>query len=291
MQAVGLPLARWLFFASAMAAFGTALFPLYGVRPLDRHHFSAAWSRLIILSASLALLSTLAWLSLIVVDIAGDDPGGLAATARTLLVETEFGPVMLVRLVAACALLAAATYALAPFAVLGLAATVLGSEAWTGHAATAGPGRQADILVHVLAAGAWFGGLIPLAHVVLRSIADGAFSEIGCRALRRFSGVGMVSVGLIAATGVTGAWSISGSFPASGGAYDRAVVAKVFLFIIILMIAAFNRFRLLPPLTKASDEERRRGLRLLERTILVELGLGLAVLFAASILGLSEPFA
>jgi putative copper resistance protein D len=288
MDAPALLLSRWMFFASAMATFGTALFPFYALGQTDGCQLRGTIARLIAGSALMVLLATLAWLSLMTIDIAGDDPQALLATARTILFETSFGPVWLVRLAAACGLLVAAVLELSPLLVLILAAAVLGSEAWLGHSATGGPLQQADILVHLLAAGAWLGGLLPLVLVVFCGTRDKTYGEVACRALRRFSIVGVASVGLIAASGVTSAWSIAGRLPVLTCAYDLAVVAKVGLFLTILAVASFNRFRLLPPLIGATDPHR-QGLRLFERTIVVELALGLVVLLAASILGLTDP--
>src|SRR5438045_313988 len=104
MDAPALLVSRWLFFASAMAAFGTALFPFYAVGPTDGCRLRGTMARLIAGSALAVLLATLAWLSLMTIDLAGDDDQALLATARTILFETSFGPVWLVRIAAACGL-------------------------------------------------------------------------------------------------------------------------------------------------------------------------------------------
>ena len=125
-----LVVARWIFFSSAMAVFGVALFPLYALRSSRDGEGVIGCQPLIFGAAVLALASSLAWLVLITVDFGGEDPASFVNTASTILFETDFGPAWLVRLAAVFALVASTALRLPEAVVLAPAAIVLGSEAW-----------------------------------------------------------------------------------------------------------------------------------------------------------------
>src|SRR5262249_57226864 len=65
----------------------------------------------------------------------------------------------------------------------------------------------------------------------------------------RFSTLGLISVGLLIATGVVNGWTLAGSVPALIGTdYGRLLLAKVALFLAMVSGAAINRLRLTPRL-------------------------------------------
>jgi copper resistance protein D len=97
---------------------------------------------------------------------------------------------------------------------LGLAATL----AWTGHAG-AGADDWANVhltadVMHLIAAAAWMGGLIPLALLLSQARRNKVdpWPSLAWQATRRFSVLGMVSVGTITASGIVNAWMLVGSF-------------------------------------------------------------------------------
>jgi len=118
--------------------------------------------------------------------------------------------------------------------------------------------------LHVAAASFWLGGLLALGLALTAS---------GDRApmLRRFSNVALVSVGVLAATGVIRAFAELRSLSQlwSTG-YGRVLIVKTVLLAALVTIGWFNRYRLLPRLSLD-------GLR---RNVAVELAL-FAVLVAA----------
>src|SRR5262249_19213474 len=158
----------------------------------------AAW-----ITLALAALSGPPWLMVVTGRILGQEPGETLSTgaAWTVLTETQFGHTMTVRLGVAFALavamvaLAAADGAIpawrrwpAPL----LAATLLGGLAWTGHSG-ARPGAAGDFqlvcdIMHLLAAGAWVGGLLPLALVLAsaRRTMDRGGAGLAAAAAHRF---------------------------------------------------------------------------------------------------------
>ena len=134
------------------------------------------------------------------------------------------------------------------FGISGLA--LLATFSWTSHAVAMG-GRlpmTADLL-HLTGATTWGGSLLYLSVLPLWQGPQEPLRE----ALGRLSGIGLVSVLLLAATGTyAGFLHIQSPQILSGSPYGRTLMVKVGLVAIIIAVAAYNRLRLLP-------EFRRRG--------------------------------
>jgi putative copper resistance protein D len=146
-----------------------------------------------------------------------------------LLARTQFGTVWLVRhglllLLAALLLLREREQSPADrvafraqawlMAALGAAAM-----AWAGHAAAVEPAGLAAALLdalHLVAAGAWFGALLPLASLLrAASVEAGADARpFAVLAVRRFSPLALATMLLVVATGSANAWFQVGTFPA-----------------------------------------------------------------------------
>jgi copper resistance protein D len=284
--AAAIVLARWGFFAGAMASFGLALFPFYAFRPGEGALAKPDAGGVMAVAAATALVAALAWLALVIVSFGGDDLSGFVKTAGVVLFGTGFGPVWLARLGAALALLVAASLRARPAVLLALATVVLGTEAWIGHAAAGGWPHKCCQAIHVLAAGGWLGGLLALTWL-LREGPGAPTGDRAARVLLRFSAVGVASVAAVAATGALNTWLVLGRLPDAPDAYDRLVLLKAGLLVAMVLVAAFNRFRLVPLLQRAGMPQ---PLRRLRRSILLEQALGLAVLLAAGVLGITDPF-
>lgn len=286
-ESVAIIVVRAVFFAAAMATFGTALFPLYAVRRVDREETARRIRPLLFGASFLALLSALCWLALVIVDFGGMEAATFVSTAATILFETDFGPVWLVRLAVALLLVFVAASRLPPVATLALATVVLASQAWVGHSATGGPIHRTMQIVHLLSAGAWLGGLLPLAQVVRQIAQERASDRHAQRILLRFSAMGMVSVGLIIVTGVFNTWFVIGRIPNFSEEYDDILLLKIALVLGMVAVAIFNRLRLLPQLANANP--RSPVLRQFWQSVLLEQALAVAVLLAASMLGRTNP--
>jgi putative copper resistance protein D len=175
-----------------------------------------------------------------------------------------------------------------------LAAAFAASIAWTGHAAgmegVDGAVHLTSDALHHVAAGAWLGALWPLALLLAaaRAAGDPGGSAIAHRATRRFSVLGMISVGAILATGLVNTWEILGTMAFSLGTdYNRLLLMKVVLFGAMVAIAAFNRQRVTPRLSGVPDHA--RAMRLLQWNSLAETGLGLLILAVVAVLGRMTP--
>jgi copper resistance protein D len=256
-----------------------------------------AWTGL-----ALTVLSGGIWLLLEAVSMSGLSLGEAvtAGVAWTVLRQTQFGWIAELRAALALALAAglalswsAWSDALALTAALGLAATI----AWTGHAGST-PGdlgllhSAADVL-HLLAASAWIGGLLPL---VLLLVAAGGRRALGTAAqvqdlARRFSTLGVISVVALMASGAVNTWILVRSVHALlVTEYGQVLMLKLGIFALLLVFAAVNRLWLTPRLSPTqADLSRQQALHRLTRNSTIEIGLGSAILAIVGMLGTLHP--
>ncbi|WBB53526.1 FixH family protein [Verrucosispora sp. WMMD573] len=180
--------------------------------------------------------------------------------------------------------------ALAALAFAGVA-LAWGAVALVGHTRTYGPAWlvvPADIL-HVTTAGVWLGGLVALPWALTRS-AD-LSADAAVRTVAAFSRTAAVLVGLLSAAGLLVAWRILRSWePLWATSYGLALLTKVGLTIVVLVVAAHNRFRLVPRVLAADrDDGSVVAWRLLRRTVRVEAVLLVGVVVATGILVTQSP--
>ena len=224
----------------------------------------------------------------------------------TVLSETDFGYAWMVRLVMA-GLLAAMLPRLGPAwgsrsrplsaAAIAVSAGLIGTLAWAGHGAAGsdieGAVHLAADILHLIAAAAWGGALIPLAlllHAVRRDPAEPSV-VISCKAVLRFSPLGILSVGTLVATGIVNTWMLAGSMPAlTGTDYGRLLLLKVVLFLVMLSFGAINRLWLTPHLVHAANAAATaNALRQIERNSLIEAGLAAIIIAIVALLGTLPP--
>jgi putative copper resistance protein D len=148
----------------------------------------------------------------------------------------------------------------------------------------------ADVL-HLIAAAAWVGALVPLALVLLATGRD-ARSVAGARAATvRFSTFGIASVGTLLVTGAINTWYLVGSVHALADTdYGRLVLTKVALFLGMVAIAAVNRLRLTPRLVgDANAVASANALRQLRRNVVIEVLVGAVIIAIVAVLGVTPP--
>jgi len=210
--------ARWLFFAGLLTAVGTAFFRL-AIGPIR--------SRVLLVSFLLVFL------------------GGSDAIGHATL-STRFGTVMAIAvcIAAAGALFAALAplYAILEWFAIVAALALLPLPTLAGHALDAGrsPLQVPVDLLHVAAASIWLGGLVSL----VLALQAGTERE---PVVRRFSNIALVSVVVLAATGVIRAVSELDSVSqiwTTG--YGLTLVAKTLLLAVLITIGWINRFLLIP---------------------------------------------
>ena len=176
-----------------------------------------------------------------------------------------------------------------------LAGVGAAAMAWAGHAAAVeGVGLPAALVdaLHLLAAGAWLGALLPLAALLRAAAqAEGADARpFAVLAVRAFSRLAFTVMLLLVATGLANTWFQVGSVPALvGTSYGWLLLAKVALLIPVLLLAQHNRRRLLPRLGGDGDTVGRPAMARLGRFVAAEAGLGLLILLLTTGLSLSPP--
>ena len=295
-----LVIARFVHFAASIAAFGATAFGLYALdRPPGNPNTRAAarfddWNlKLLRASAVLMLLSALAILPFVAARMAGNESAALdPATIGLALFDTGFGRVWCWHLTLTLVLLVSAVFA-GNRAALNLvwAALALATLGWVGHAAAgsgwAGFGRELNQSVHLLAAGLWLGGLVPLGWLLARARSDESIFAVLLRpALPAFSQMGYVAVALIAITGAVNTLILVGSLDALFGTdYGRLLSLKILLYLAMVGIALSNRFRLMPRLADRFEGANRA----LYRSVIVEQAIGIGILAVVSLLGTLPP--
>src|SRR5215218_413755 len=186
-------LARWIYYGAVMTLFGSSLFPLYALAGRDPAPALLPRAANVTLALA-ALVATAGWLLGFAATLAG--PEDWADTLKAILLESSFGAVWIVRLAGALLLLGA-TLIRHPGLIAALSLILLACEGWSGHAAAWGLAGSITMVVHVVSASAWIGGLVPLGRFVSAvqrhhdSIADAQ------TVLLRFSHLGVAAVGII----------------------------------------------------------------------------------------------
>jgi putative copper export protein/mono/diheme cytochrome c family protein len=171
------------------------------------------------------------------------------------------------------------------WASLGIAAGALCLQAGHSHAASMYEGPSlllgADVL-HLLGAGAWLGGLLPLLLVV-----RGAPPVAGALAARWFSPLGQWCIAALVVSAAFQGWVMVASLPGLvGTAYGWLVLVKLGLFAILLSFAAINRYRLAPALLRGGAPAARRALLC---SLAGQTGFALAIVVAAVVLSDLPP--
>jgi copper resistance protein D len=182
-----------------------------------------------------------------------------------------------------------------------LCAVLLNSSlAWLGHAgASEGPEHAIQLtgdVIHLLAAGIWPAGLLPLALFLRRFLdaGDPALLSAACAATRRFSALSLGAVGLLAVSGfANGYFLVRTPYALVSTEYGKILLVKMALFAAAVAIGARN-LRLKPPLAGAGgllpDGDARRGaLAEIARNVLWEIGLFSLILLATGLLGITPP--
>jgi putative copper resistance protein D len=300
-------LVRAVHLAATIVASGTVCFTAMIVEPAirqsSRHEGSPLADRLFSrmrllfrIGLILAVLSGAGWFLFVAADISDRSPFDVFSDdiAVSVLIDTQFGRIWLARLAFGVLLFLVTPFRPGafgwPIIGLALAACLLVSLAWIGHAGatvgTAGDLHLLSDILHFAAAGAWVGGLVPLALLIAetRREDDRVAGSLMTIAVNRFSVLGVVSVAAILATGVVNKCLLIGSAAALYDTeYGRLLTLKVMLFAAMISIAAINRFHLSPQLPADRPSSN------LARNCWIEAALGLGVIGIVGMLTLLPP--
>jgi len=137
-----------------------------------------------------------------------------------------------------------------PLFLLGCALSI-GSFLVTGHAATASPVwlMSSVVALHLLSSAFWLGGLYPL--LISLKVLDGRESA---KLMINFSNKALWFVGLLFLSGIVISWvQVVAPKNLMNTDYGLRLIAKIVIFVIILTLAAINKFFLTPALEKEDN--------------------------------------
>ncbi len=242
-------------------------------------------------AVSLVLLTTCASLPLQAAMIGDGWPDAVnGQVLADVITSTSTGKAWLWQLSAAGALAIAqcASAHLAPRATAATAGLALATLAFTGHAVMQdgwqGVAHPLNDILHVLAAGAWFGALLPLL-VVLRQFGQPPLKAEATIALTRFSRAGHWAVALAILTGIANSLFIVGWPLGWSSTYQTLLTAKIAVVLVMTAVAVLNRYWYVPRLGR----DRASALAAIRVGTLLEIGLGVAAILLVSIFGLLDP--
>lgn len=303
----GLVLARLPHYVAATTLFGASFFAVYAYEGVEPRALQLWRRRLLLWTAVAAMVSALLWFAFSVANMSGSlsdliDP----EVGWAVLHDTSFGTVWAGRTLVGAAIVllmvanrSSTTNRRWDVFIAILAAILLASLAGVGHSqAEQGWASVLHITsdaAHLLAAGAWLGGLVPLAYLLCRrsKTSDEEWPTISV--LLRFSNMGYLAVTTLVGTGLVNSWYLVGSVPnLLTTAYGQVLLAKLLLFGGMLALAMANRFSLVPAVMGLGpDASAERGdaapLRKLCKHVLGEQALGAMIIAIVSLLGTMAP--
>jgi copper resistance protein D len=304
---------RAVHFAAALTVAGAVFFIIFIAEPAFRQ---AENSTRVAVFVRLAL-AWIGWIGLVVTAVTGVAWLVLVAESMsasplpevfsegilwTVLLQTSFGRDWLTRAV----LVSLLAGMFVPFlsvrgvksvwlkiVLVVLAVGLAGTLAWAGHA-VGGSGIEAithpaaDFL-HLVAAAAWVGMLLPLALVLAAAGRDPALITVARTTTVRFSTFGIASVGTLLVTGSINTWYLVGSATAlTDTYYGRLLLTKVALFFGMVAIAALNRLHFTPRLVQVgSGFAAQNALRRLRRNTAIQVVMGIVIICIVAVLGVT----
>jgi putative copper resistance protein D len=286
-----LALCRFAHFLAAMLAFGMSTY-LWAYAPERlKLALSPAARQVALIASFVAFITAIAWVALESAAMVDDwsaalDPEAIAAVLR----DTAFGHAWSLHLALATALVAVLAFDPRPrWAATSLvSAALLASLGLVGHAAmqsgAQGTLHRVNHAVHLMAAGAWTGGLVPFA-ICLRAYGRDDLRRDAVQAMASFSFWGQLIVAAIVLTGVVNIALTSHQPPLPPNTPYRALLlAKLAIVAIMISFALFNRFVLTPRLKTNAN-----ALATLRATSLAEIALGCVVVALVSVFALLDP--
>jgi putative copper resistance protein D len=286
-----LVIVRLAHFAANMLLFGTGTF-LWALVPADLARALIGPVRRIVAGATVAIVITVVtWMGLEAGQMGDGWPDVMdPAVLTSVWVDTSFGRVWQWRTglcIALVGVVAIDRYDRWIF-IVPASALLLASLGLVGHATMqsglTGMLHYLNHSVHLLAAGAWLGGLLPFI-LCLRHFDDPRTRTQARTVLLRFSRWGHLVVLLVVLTGIVnivltlGVWPVDLSSP-----YQTLLIAKIVVVAAMIAIAIFNRYVLMPRLGIGPP-----GASALKINSIVEVVLGCSALTLVSIFGLLDP--
>jgi putative copper resistance protein D len=302
----GLILSRFVHYAALLFAFGVCFFPFYAFPGSECRAALACrnkYKNSVFAAGLIALASGLSWLLFTAASMAGSISEALSPeTMGAVLAGTGFGLVWSIHLalIAALSFFARRDIPAGRFTIslAMLSGACLASLAGVGHTqAQEGANLFVQVTgdgVHLLAAGAWLGGLVPLLVLLMSRPQPGRSAEIDMsHVLMRFSGMGYAAVALLIGTGIVNSWYLVPSIlRLPDTLYGQLLIVKLGLFAGMLTLAAMNRFWLVSRLRAGEGSaQTKASLLRLRQNVIGEQLLGVLIIALVSVIGTLAPSA
>lgn len=273
-----LPLLRWIFYPAMLLAVGGVAFSLL-MRPWLPAEIEGYLGRVTTHAALVALGLAMLQLPVTAGSLGGDLASAVDPLLLMLVVEAPVGRAALVAAGGLVLLLAAERV---PAAIPGVVralppAIVILSMTLVGHATSRGLLTGLLLSLHLAGIGFWLAALLPLRRMCIAPAGDGALALLAAE----FGRLALVLVAMLVIAGLCYAALLLGSFTALfDTAYGQVLLVKIGLVSGMLVLAAVNRFRLVPAL----HEDVTMAAPRLRRSIEMEMGLAGLILLASSLL-------
>jgi copper resistance protein D len=277
--------ATWPPLVAVALLFGTSAFAMLAMRTGagDERAFTIPWR---VLALALALFSPLELLAA-AANVGGTTMRGALPLLGLVLRDAHVGRLWLWRIPLTIALVAAAFVPLRAVArassILCLSAAILVLFALGSHAIDHGAFAVLIYTTHELAAAAWLGTLAGFVLIATATATRERVAELAPRVSR----IALLAVTVLALTGLYNAWLELGVqfHLLVDSLYGRMLFRKLVFFSLVLCVAAYNRWRLVPA-AAGSDASARR---ILVRSVAIEIVLLFVVLGWTVLLANSPP--
>lgn len=282
---------RWGYFSALMLTTGGAFYVVW-LAPGDFRRYLAGRLNLVLRSTlwvTLGCASVI--LSLQLVIMSGDwrnlTDGDIWQAVLTTTVGKAWGVQILLALLAFLGLMArdVSRYRF----ILLVCVTQWCGMAYIGHAAGLegglGIAQRANHVLHLISSALWAGGLPPLLYLMVEG-RNPAVRKDAIATMMRFSRYGHVWVMLNIVTGAFSALLLLG-WPPPVSLYSGLLLVKAALVLVMIALALFNRYWLVPQLGRENGES---VLRKLVTYVWIEIGLASLVLLLVSYFATLSPY-
>lgn len=290
---------RFALYATLLPLFGVSLFALYASAAGKLAQNNRRWW--LVVGATAGLVFSGSSIAVMTAAMMGVGIGEIGiADIGAMLTGMSAGTAWIIRVAALVIVVGTAAIGprtMAPAAAAAASGVALASLAWTGHGGmdegVRGIVHASSDVVHLLAAGAWLGGLLALGILLSSPSTSADHLDLTHQSLARFAGVGTIAVALLVLTGLVNSCLLIGidRLPMLWTSlYGQLLLIKLVLFVAMLGLAASNRFRLTPALLRGVvDGQTTAAIGDLRRSLAIETAAALGILGLVSWLGTLSP--